>query len=84
MKPLWLTNNVVVEICTYMNRNQGDSLLLIANKQTGFETAIQAELVGFNEFEAYLNTDLGKVTVAWSAPLVGRGQIRDELVSLAF
>lgn len=80
----WLTQGVVEEICLYMNTHQADSLLNIVRKQKNFETATYATLKSFDALEAIFATSEGEIKVSWSAPLLGRSQIREELVSLAF
>jgi len=80
----WLTEDIVEEICLYMNTHQADSLLNIVRKQKNFETATFATLEGFDVLEAIFSTSEGEIRVSWRAPLLGRSQIRDELVSLAF
>jgi hypothetical protein len=80
----WLTQCVVEEICLYMNTHQADSLLNIVRKQKNFETATFATLKSFDALEAIFATSEGEIKVSWSAPLLGRSQIREELVSLAF
>ena len=80
----WLTQSVVEEICLYMNTHQADSLLNIVRKQKNFETATFATLEGFDVLEAIFSTSEGEIRVSWRAPLLGRSQIREELVSLAF
>lgn len=82
--PDWLTNEIVEEICFYMNTFQAESLLSIARKQKNFETVDYATLMTFDLFQATFATSDGEIRVAWSAPLMGRSQIREELVSLAF
>jgi len=80
----WLTEDIVEEICLYMNTHQADSLLNIVRKQKNFETATFATLEGFDVLEAIFSTSEGEIRVSWRAPLLGRSQIREELVSLAF
>ena len=80
----WLTEDIVEEICLYMNTHKADSLLNIVRKQKNFETATFATLEGFDVLEAIFSTSEGEIRVSWRAPLLGRSQIRDELVSLAF
>ena len=82
--PDWLTKEVVEEICTYMNTHQADSLLNIVRKQKNFKPATYANLKTFDLLEATFTTSEGEISVSWSAPLMGRSQIREELVSLAF
>jgi hypothetical protein len=80
----WLTKEIVYEICLYMNTHQADSLLNIVRKQKNFESALNANLKTFDIVEATFTTSEGEIRVSWSSPLIGRSQIRDELVTLAF
>jgi hypothetical protein len=78
----WLTPDVVQSISSYMNEHQSDSVLEIVHRN-GAPDATEATLTDLTIEDAVFSTPSGLLHVPWSAPLMSRSQIREELVNLA-